>query len=78
MRGILSLCKYDFWHAAPDPPAQVDTGKIPDMFEAEPFDHPGCLIQGALPVLVAGENFLHGLVWLHGFDNTDMERRIIS
>ncbi len=53
VRGILSLSKHHFRHAAPDVPAQIDTGKIPDMFEAKPFNHPGCFIKGALTILVA-------------------------
>jgi len=76
--GIFSFRKHDLRHPAPDIPAEINAGEIPDPVEPQAFDGLGCGIEreGACPVLF--EQFVDLVVGRHTSNNTDMDRRIIS
>jgi hypothetical protein len=52
MCRIFSLSQHNFRHAAPDHAPEIDTGKLADPLEAEPFDLAGRIITRDLAILV--------------------------
>jgi len=75
---VFAFGKHHFGHTAPDVPAKVHTGKVPDAIETQPFNGFCCSIGIQFPAFVLVEQVLQWLVYWHDCNNTDMEQRIIS